>query len=285
MRLANTVSFKAMSLSHQLTTHYLTRPEGRIAYDDEGDGALVVLVPGMGDPRSTFRFQTAVLRDAGYRVVSMDLRGHGESDTTFTSYDDESLAADIIALVESLGAPSAVVGNSMGAGAAVIAAAQRPELFTRLGLIGAFVRNPPMNKATLAMFRVLIARPWARQVWKWYLPKLYAGRKPADFDAYRREVVETMGRAGRTRAFVRTTHTTHAPAEAAAPSVKTPVLIVMGALDPDFADPIAEAAWIADTVHGDVVIVDDAGHYPHSQQPAVVNSALLDFLGQESTNA
>jgi len=44
--------------------------------------------------------------------------------------------------------------------------------------------------------------------------------------------------------------------------------------------PYAEARWITETVKGPArfVIVDDAGHYPHSQQPDVVNAELVEFL-------
>ena len=67
-------------------TSYLRCPEGRIGYDVAGAGALVVLVPGMGDLRAGYRFLAPALRAAGYRVACTDLRGHGDSDTTFASY-------------------------------------------------------------------------------------------------------------------------------------------------------------------------------------------------------
>src|ERR1700733_8306586 len=108
------------------TTRFLDRPEGRIAYDVGGDGPLVVLVPGMGDLRSTYRFVAPALRRAGYRVACTDLRGHGDSDTTFASYGDIETAGDLIALIEELHGPAVVVGNSMGAGAATLAAALQP---------------------------------------------------------------------------------------------------------------------------------------------------------------
>ena len=66
-------------------TAYVTRPEGRVAYDVAGEGPLLVLVPGMGDLRGSYRFLTPALRQAGYRVACTDLRGHGDSDTTFAS--------------------------------------------------------------------------------------------------------------------------------------------------------------------------------------------------------
>src|ERR1700690_2806475 len=109
------------------TTSYLSRPEGRIAYDVTGEGSLVVLVPGMGDLRATYRFLAPVLRAAGYRVACTDLRGHGDSDPTFSSYGDAETAADVLALIDELGGTAVVVGNSMAAGAAVLAAAERPD--------------------------------------------------------------------------------------------------------------------------------------------------------------
>src|SRR5580704_19993 len=105
-------------------SRYLTRPGGRIAYDVDGAGPLVLLVPGMGDLRSTYRFLAPSLIEAGYRVVATDLRGHGDSDTTFDAYGDVQTSSDIVALVEQLGGSAVIVGNSMGAGAAVLVAAE-----------------------------------------------------------------------------------------------------------------------------------------------------------------
>lgn len=62
-------------------TAFLTRPDGRVAYDVAGTGPLLVLLPGMGDLRASYRFLAPALMNAGYRVACTDLRGHGESDT------------------------------------------------------------------------------------------------------------------------------------------------------------------------------------------------------------
>ena len=96
------------------STSYLTRPGGRIGYDVAGTGPLIVLVPGMGDLRGGYRFLAPALRAAGYRVACTDLRGHGDSDPTFTSYGDEDTAGDVVALIGELGGSAVVVGNSMG---------------------------------------------------------------------------------------------------------------------------------------------------------------------------
>lgn len=259
-------------------TAYLTRPDGRVAYDVAGDGPLLVLVPGMGDLRAAYRFLAPALRNAGYRVACTDLRGHGDSDTTFTSYGDQETAGDTIALIEELGESAIVIGNSMAAGAAVLAAAERPELVRGLVLIGPFVRNGQISALQRLMLRVAMARPWAAMSWKAYLPKLYAGRRPADFDRYRDELVTSLRRPGYARAFSLTTRTDHTPAQERLSDVRAPALVVMGELDADFPDPRAEAEWIAQALNGDVAIVPEAGHYPQSQQPEMTADAVLPFL-------
>ena len=259
-------------------TRFLPRPEGRIAYDVTGDGPLVVLVPGMGDLRSTYRFLAPALAAAGHRVVTTDLRGHGDSDATFTSYGDVETAGDLVALLDELGGPAVVVGNSMGAGAGVIAAADRPDLVSGLVLVGPFVRDGAINGVMKLVFRIATLTPFAAMTWKSYAPRLYAGAKPADLDAYLAEVIASIRRPGYAKAFSLTTRLTHAPAEARIADVTAPVLVVMGELDPDFPDPRAEADWIATTLHAEVVMVPESGHYPQSQRPEIVADAVLGFL-------
>jgi pimeloyl-ACP methyl ester carboxylesterase len=181
-------------------------------------------------------------------------------------------------MVEELGGPAVVVGNSMGAGSAVIAAATRSDLVRGLVLVGPFVRNGKSSAIQRLFFRIAMAPLWAAPVWKSYLPKLYAGRKPDDFAEYRSRVVANLRRPGHAKAFSRTTHLSHDPAEARLREITTPTMVVMGDQDPDFPDPKAEAAWIAETLHAEVVMVQDAGHYPQSQQPEVTADAVRRFL-------
>jgi len=261
-------------------TQYLARPEGRIAYDVAGDGPLVLLVPGMGDLRATYRFLAPALVEAGYHVATSDLRGHGGSDPTFGSYGDVETAGDLVALIEALGGPAVIVGNSMGAGAAAYVAAERPELVSALVLVGPFVRDGSISAFTRIMMRVAMATPWAALSWKSYAPKFYAGHRPDDLDTYLPEVVASIKRPGYTKAFSLTTRTTHAPVEARLTEVTAPALVVMGEQDPDFPDPKAEADWIAATLHGTVVMMGESGHYPQSQQPELVASAIVSFLAE-----
>jgi pimeloyl-ACP methyl ester carboxylesterase len=259
-------------------TLFLDRPEGRVGYELVGHGPLVVLVPGMGDLRSTYRFLAPALVAEGYRVACVDLRGHGDSDATFSSYGDAETAGDVVALVEALGGPAVVVGNSMSAGSAAMAAAERPELISGLVLVGPFVRNGAGGVIQRIMLRVAMAPVWAAISWKAYMPKLYAGQRPVDFEEHRARVVASLRRAGYAKSFSLTTRTNHDAAEACLPAVSAPTLVVMGEQDPDFADPAAEASWIAAALGGHVVMVPDAGHYPQAQQPAIVTAAVVTFV-------
>jgi pimeloyl-ACP methyl ester carboxylesterase len=260
-------------------TRYLETAEGRIAYDVRGSGPLVVMVPGMGELRSSYRLLAPAIAAAGYRVVTADLRGHGESDAGFSSYGDEATASDIEALIDELGGAAVIVGNSLAAGAAVIVAAQHLERVSGLVLVGPFVRNPPANALMTAIFRAMTMPLWAAAAWRTYMPMLYAGRKPEDFDAYRAAVYASMRRPAYGKAFSLTTRQTdHAPAAARLADVQAPVLVVMGERDPDFSEPAVEARWVADALGGRAVMVPDAGHYPQAQQPEATTRAVLAFL-------
>jgi pimeloyl-ACP methyl ester carboxylesterase len=184
-------------------------------------------------------------------------------------------------LIDELGGPAIVVGNSLAAGAAVILAAQHPRQVSALVLLGPFVRNPKVSPLMALAFRAATARPWVAMTWKQYLPTLYAGRRPGDFDEYRTSVIAALRRPGYAAAFSRTIRQTdHAPAEAQLHAVDVPVLVVMGERDPDFADPADEARWIGEALRADVVMVPEAGHYPQSQQPELTTAAVEAFLSR-----
>ena len=277
-----------MNQSRERTTRYLDRGEGRVAYDVQGPATapLVVCLPGMGDLRQVYRLTTPALLDAGYRVATMDLRGHGESDTTFTAYGDAAAASDALALVEELGATAGaravLFGNSMCAAASVIAAADRPDLLAGVVLAGPFVRNPPATMfAPLKMMamRLALMRPWGLASWLIYYSGLYPTRKPADFADYTAAIKASLKRPAHWRAFVKTTReATHAPAEARLGDVRTPALVLMGTSDRDFKDPAAEARFVGETLSADVLMVEGAGHYVMAEFPELVNPRVVQFV-------
>ena len=88
-----------------------------IYYEDHGSGQPVVLVHGYPLDSSSWEKQSAVLLDAGKRVITYDRRGFGKSDKPTTGHDYDTYAADLSALVSALDLQDAVlVGFSMGTG-------------------------------------------------------------------------------------------------------------------------------------------------------------------------
>ena len=259
-----------------MTTSYMDRGEGRIAYEVTGAGPLVICLPGMGDLRSVYRFLAPALVDAGFRVAAMDLRGHGDSDAGFAAYDDVAAATDALALIDHLGADRALlVGNSMTGGSAVWAAAEAPARVAGLVLLDPFVRDLPPNPLLTFAFRAALVRPWGPAVWRAYYRRLYPGRPPADLAEHQRRQAEHLR--PKWSAFVRTTRTSHAPAQARLGEVTARTLVVMGEKDPDWKDPVAEAHWIESTLDAELLLVPDAGHYPMAEYPEVVNPAVVAF--------
>lgn len=266
-----------------VTTRHLERPEGRIAYDVSGDGPLVVCLPGMIDLRSTYRFLAPALVEAGYRVATMDLRGHGESDTTFSAYDDTAAASDLLALVRHLDhGPAVLIGNSMGAAAAVLAAAEEPGLVDAIVMIEPFVRDASMTWFQRVMTSVMLRKPWGVAAVAAFYRSLNTGTAPADLDDHLEHIKAGLRRPGGFQAVVRTTKTSHAAVTPRLAYVTAPTLIVIAQDSPDYKDPAAEARFIADSLAGpvEVQMIPDAGHYPQAQRPDLVNPAVAAFMGR-----
>ncbi len=88
-----------------------------IYYEDHGTGAPVVLIHGYPLNGASWEKQVPVLLEAGYRVITYDRRGFGNSSQPTTGYDYDTFAADLKALVDKLDLREAVLaGFSMGTG-------------------------------------------------------------------------------------------------------------------------------------------------------------------------
>ena len=101
----------------------------RFAYLEHGNGGLVLLLHGFPDTAHTWDRTAPELAAAGYRVVAPFMRGYYPTAIPADgAYDTDTLAKDVLGLIEALGAERAiVVGHDWGANAAYAAAARQPE--------------------------------------------------------------------------------------------------------------------------------------------------------------
>ncbi|MBO3734527.1 alpha/beta fold hydrolase [Glycomyces niveus] len=86
-------------------------------YEDQGEGQPVVLIHGYPLNGHSWEKQTRELLPAGYRVITYDRRGFGQSSKVGTGYDYDTFAADLNAVLETLDLRDVIlVGFSMGTG-------------------------------------------------------------------------------------------------------------------------------------------------------------------------
>lgn len=271
-------------------TEFLKSDGGRLAYDVTGDGPLIVLAHGMGDNRAAWSGVAPLLVAAGFRVASMDQRGHGESSIGWASYSRTDAAADLIALIRHLGGPAVIVGHSFAGGAATIAAAEEPELVTAVVEISPFTRAQKVDLSALlsqARYRkgmsLLMGTGVLRSVglWKRYLDHAYPGAKPDGFADHVAALEHDLRRPGRMAVLAKMGMSAPTDAGARLADIRCPALVVEGTLDPDWADPRAEGEGVVAGMPaglGQLEMIDGVGHYAHVQAPAEVATAILDFL-------
>ncbi|MGW1224928.1 alpha/beta fold hydrolase [Streptomyces sp. NPDC002530] len=277
-------------------TEYLTVDGGTIAYEVAGAGPLIVLAHGMGDSRVAYRSVVPALVAAGYRVAAVDLRGCGESGTAWSDWSRTAIAGDLIALVRHLGGPAVLVGHSISGGAATIAAAQEPALVSAVVELAPFTRKQSFRLGDLrvgrlrrGMTRLLGAVMFGSlRLWRGYLDVAYPGAKPAGWEARLDGIGAMLSEPARMKAFQGMGRSAPTDAGERLPDVRCPVLVVMGTLDPDWADPHAEGTAVVDALPaglGRLDMIEGAGHYPHDQFPDQVVSLMLAFLASDAVRA
>jgi pimeloyl-ACP methyl ester carboxylesterase len=115
----------------------LKRPYQLARTVDEGQGAPVVLLHGIGRTGQVWQHVVELLVPLGLRVVAFDLLGFGASPRPdWLAYDVDDHARAVIASIgrSHLGEPAVLVGHSMGCLVAVRVAGLRPDLVKHLVL-------------------------------------------------------------------------------------------------------------------------------------------------------
>ena len=249
----------------------------------------VIFMHGGGQTRGAWRGATRLLVDNGYHVISLDLRGHGESDwAPDANYSLDANVADLKAVCATLNSPPALVGASLGGvtallgvGAGVQARALvlvdivpqvNPEGVGKIGAfmnanpdgfasvdeaadaVAAYMPHRPRPRDTSGLKRNLREGPDGRLYWHWD-PKFMSARGVAGAD----DMSSRMTLAART--------------------VRIPTLLVRGAQS-DVVDTEGVANFRSLIPAAEYVDVEGAGHMVAGDKNDAFNSAILEFLGR-----
>jgi pimeloyl-ACP methyl ester carboxylesterase len=114
----------------------------------------VLMLHGGGQNRHSWKNTGQILADAGFHVVALDSRGHGDSDRSPTAnYTVETLCSDILQVLYQIGRPVALVGASMGGLTGILAAHEAgPELVSKLILVDVVPRFEKDGSARIRDF-------------------------------------------------------------------------------------------------------------------------------------
>lgn len=271
--------------------------------DAIGEGPTVFLVHGLACNHTIWRYQRAFLRDR-YRVVSLDLRGHGKSGTPANrDQGTERLAEDLQAVIEHFDPPEFVIcGHSMGGFTTfkwherfgeryrgrlkglVLVDSSGLDVVEGLVLGGLVKRLYPMPLSTL-LDLMAVELPGAQKGWEFYgrtapayLFSRYTAfgkRPPADEVEFQRELIFSTLLPN----FVRATRACldyHVDPESLS-RIEVPVLILVGSLDRLTSRRVNERTSMM--IPGSRLrVYEDRGHDTMLECPEEVNRDLGAFL-------
>ena len=250
-----------------------------LAYSDEGQGPPVIFLHAFPLNRTTWAPQVAGLSDR-YRVITIDLRGHGESDAPMWRYTLDRFADDVHGLLEHLGiARATFVGLSMGGYILFALYRKHPALFQALVLADtrATADTPDARDARFSMAQIAYRRG-ASAIADLMLPKLLSPAScehRADLrDDLRRIITgnQVSGIAGDLMAMEERPDSTPLLS-----TISVPTLVIVG--EEDLASPPEEVKSMADRIPGSTFVrIPQAGHLSNMENPAAFNEALLSFL-------
>ncbi len=244
-----------------------------LAYTDSGTGEALILIHGLGANAWSWREQLEELSQA-YRVVALDLRGHGNSGhRPEEAISIRAFADDIIALAKGLGLERAhICGNSLGGMIALELWVRCPSLMKSLILADttAFFPPPHMLAEFLRLFDQMDMAAWAQ----FMAPRLLRRGAPAGLQEEVVQVITATTRAvyrqGLVAAFL-------ADYRWALPTMDIPTLILVG--EEDQATPVGYARYLESQIRGsELRVVANAAHLTHRENPPEFNRQLQEHL-------
>lgn len=118
------------------------------------DKPTILMLHGGGQNRFSWKNTGQILADAGFHVVVLDSRGHGDSDRSPTAnYSLETLTGDTLQVIYQIGRPVALIGASMGGLTSLpVAHEAGPELVIKLVLVDVVPRFEKGGSARIRDF-------------------------------------------------------------------------------------------------------------------------------------
>ena len=254
----------------------------RIFWDEEGSGAPLLLIMGLGWPSQAWHRLRPVLSEK-YRTIALDNRGVGKSDVAPGPYSITQMAADAAAVLNAARVNAAhIFGVSMGGMIAQEFALQYPNKVRSLILGCTAAGGPDAVRAEDEALRVLMTRgPDLEQFARAINPFIYdAGTSPqlveedtaarlkwyASGDGYFAQLQAVMAWEAYSRIA----------------QISAPTLVIHG--ENDRLVPAENGRRIAARIPGaKLVIIPGASHIFTTDQPAAAQAAILDFLGAQAT--
>ena len=267
-----------------------------------GDGPIVLCLHGFPDNAGSFRHQLPALAEAGYRAISLTLRGYEPGAIPADGdYTMETIATDILAVIESLDTgPVHLIGHDWGAAVAYVATSAAPERFKSLTVMavphaGRFAREGLRipKQLRLSWYMGFFNIPWfsdwvvqrqdyafIRKLWRDWSP----GWQPEP--GVLGSVIQTLSQPGVRSAalgYYRAALSIKAllvSAEEAHYPVPVPTLALSGERDGCIASEVFEQLMVAQDFPKGLTFsrIAEAGHFLHQEQPEQVNREILDWL-------
>ncbi len=279
-------SSQFLTLQPGLTVH--VRDEGK------RDGEPLVLIHGSN--ASLHTWEPWVARLGGqYRIVSLDLPGHGLTGRHPGGvYDYPVFVETVAGVMDRLGIKrAAIAGNSMGGGTAWMFALAHPDRTSALILVDA--AGAPEWKARKAPIGFRLARmPGVRSLMKWIAPRsmfesslqttLYdpALVTPTMVDRYW-ELNRYPGNREATMRRFALAHNNHPASREQLATIKAPTLILWG--QEDNLIPVASARWFQQALPGSrLIIYPRVGHVPMEEVAGQSAKDVAAFLTETHVN-
>jgi 3-oxoadipate enol-lactonase len=235
------------------------------------------LLHGLGSCADDFRLQLPAVAD-DYRVILVDLPGHGRSALPAGRLTVAGMAADVDALLRHLGeGPAHVVGLSLGACVALALALRAPGRVRSLTLVNAFARLRPANTGAvlrLALRAFLLGTAPMTTVAALVAQTVFPRPEHAEL---RQAAAASLARTSRRSYVAAAAAVTFFDARASLADVRCPTMIVAGIDDRTVGIDAKNA--LADAIAGArLILVPDSGHATNIDQPLAFNAVLKEFL-------